>query len=704
VTPALRIAHVANFVSPTSGGLRSAMWSLARGYRAAGHQPILVVPGPDRLQAETSTGLVCTIPAPVVPGTGGYRVITDVAEVRRLLEHLQPDRLEVSDRTTLRDLGRWARQRGVPSSVWAHERLDGVLAQTLGRAVPPGRLGDAALRAAVDAHNRGTAARFDRVLCTTEYAAAEFARIGVTVARVPLGVDLDTFHPARRRRDAAEGNALQLVLCSRLSVEKRPELAIDTLAELRRRGVDARLVVAGAGPRAEALRRRAAGLPVMFRGFVSDRAAVADLLADADVVLAPGPIETFGLAALEALACGTPVVAADTSALREVLGHGAGIAVPPTPAALADGVLQMLAQPVAQRRAAARERAELFGWQAAVTQMLRLHGEIDRRPALSSVTTASHARSTLPPTRASHLLQASVAHVSVSPGSGRSRRSAEAGTPGADDTAPDPQGLVVVGLGDSVTVGVGDLVPAGCHPGWAAHVAHAVDASRFVNLARLGARARTVRDEQLTLATRARPDLALVCAGGNDVLRGDLSPVTVLNALHDVTRALHDIGCQVVLVRLPGWGHVPLLRGRPAQVLTARVARVNDAIDMVGMRTGCGVVDLTVGRLSGPQVWHVDRVHPGPAGHRALAAAALDVIAPSGMAARRPIPDVTVRPPDAIAQAGWLVRNGLPWVAKRSVDLVPALVLAQVLGERAAPPALVDPIEGGLPPDQRAVS
>ena len=39
-----------------------------------------------------------------------------------------------------------------------------------------------------------------------------------------------------------------------------------------------------------------------FTGFISSRAAVATLLATADVVLAPGPVETFGLAALEALA------------------------------------------------------------------------------------------------------------------------------------------------------------------------------------------------------------------------------------------------------------------------------------------------------------------------------------------------------------------------------------------------------------------
>ena len=60
-------------------------------------------------------------------------------------------------------------------------------------------------------------------------------------------------------------------------------------------------------------------------GHLADRSSVAGLLASADVVMAPGPVETFGLAALEALACGTPVVAASTSAVAELVG---GVARP----------------------------------------------------------------------------------------------------------------------------------------------------------------------------------------------------------------------------------------------------------------------------------------------------------------------------------------------------------------------------------------
>ena len=137
-------------------------------------------------------------------------------------------------------------------------------------------------------------------------------------------------------------------------------------------GLDAVLVVAGDGPLRARLERaaRRASLPVQFAGFVTDPKELAILLASADVVVAPGPVETFGLAALEALACGTPVVVSASSALPEVVGT-AGIAV--TGEDFAGGVRAILARDPIARRAAARARAEEFGWPASATAFLAVH-------------------------------------------------------------------------------------------------------------------------------------------------------------------------------------------------------------------------------------------------------------------------------------------------------------------------------------------
>lgn len=361
---AARIVRLANFVGPQSGGLRTALREWGAGYRRAGHRPVLVVPGPGYRDTETAQGRVITLPGPVVPGTGGYRLLLDRARVRRVLDALEPDRLEVSDRATLRWTGAWAHAHGVASVMVSHERLDALLRQRLGFG-----------QAAADRLNAATLRAYDQVVCTTEWAAGEFRHLGPT-ARVPLGVDLETFHPDRYDAGLREGLArpgeLLVVQCTRLSPEKEPHRVIEAVEELRSRGVPAVGVLAGDGALRRPLQRRAAGLPIRFLGFVPDRLRLAALLATADVVVAPGPVETFGLAALEALAAGTPVVAAASGALPEVVGAG-GVTVRAGRNGYADGILAASTLPADEPR----RRAEQFSWPASVAGMLAVH-RLDR--------------------------------------------------------------------------------------------------------------------------------------------------------------------------------------------------------------------------------------------------------------------------------------------------------------------------------------
>jgi glycosyltransferase involved in cell wall biosynthesis len=133
----------------------------------------------------------------------------------------------------------------------------------------------------------------------------------------------------------------------RLSREKAPGLAIATVRELHRRDMPVRLDMVRDGPLAGALRSTAANerLPVELHGHLPDRAAVARVLATADAALATCPVGSFGLAALEALACGVPVVAADRGAAHELLAPGAGLAVTPRAEAFADAVRELLRRP-----------------------------------------------------------------------------------------------------------------------------------------------------------------------------------------------------------------------------------------------------------------------------------------------------------------------------------------------------------------------
>jgi alpha-1,6-mannosyltransferase len=362
----MKIVQLANFYSPTSGGLRTVVDTLGRGYVASGHERVLVVPGQHRARVRTAAGLVITLPG--VPVSGGYRVMPRSAAVLRELDELGEDlSVEVSDKTTLLAVGDWARDRGVRTVLLSHERLDRWIEARVPRLWRAGA--GHVLTPVVRVWNRGIANRFDTVVVTSAYAEREFAGLPVPLRRIPLGVDLDTFRP----RGSSVSRVARLVYAGRLSHEKNPRPVIGAVRTLLTSGVAVRLDVYGDGQEHTALRRLARGLPVDFHGHVSDRTALARALSAADVAFAPSVAETFGLSILEAMACGTPVVTSVTGGAPELLAPFAGVAVSATPEGLAEGVRTVLSWPVSHRRAAARNRAEQFPWSATIDAMLDLH-------------------------------------------------------------------------------------------------------------------------------------------------------------------------------------------------------------------------------------------------------------------------------------------------------------------------------------------
>jgi alpha-1,6-mannosyltransferase len=368
-----RILQVANFYSRHSGGLRTTVDALGRAYVDAGFERILVVPGPADADEDTPAGRRITLRGPRLPGMGGYRVLPGTGGVRAVLAELPPDHLEVSDKFTLAGLGSWAARNGVRAVLVSHERLDAILAPRVPAGFP--------LRACADWWNRHLARTFGAVVAPSAFAAAEFTRVGATkVFVVPLGVDLDAFHPRARERPVdvdGDDNGVSLVCVGRLSREKRPEAAIETLRAVRACGVAAQLWMVGDGPRRRALEAQAGDLPVVFTGHLHDRDDLAARLACADAALAPCPYETFGLAALEALACGTPVVAPARGGVPELVRAGQGAATgavaAPDPASLAAAVVEIVRRPRDDTRRAARARAEHYPWTRTAHEMLRVH-------------------------------------------------------------------------------------------------------------------------------------------------------------------------------------------------------------------------------------------------------------------------------------------------------------------------------------------
>jgi len=214
---------------------------------------------------------------------------------------------------------------------------------------------------------------------------------------MPNFVDPEAFHPL----DNGAGEMPTLFPALEWTKERRPSVLLhasnfrpvkrvgDTvraLAEVRRVH-PAVLVLVGDGPERAEVEALASSLGVRDAvAFVGERRSLGDLFAHADVFLLPSDQESFGLAALESLASGVPVVASDVGGVAEVVTQGeTGWLVPVrNPAAMARAVLSMLADPARRKamgRAARASALARFQPGPLVSRTEALYRELLARPA-----------------------------------------------------------------------------------------------------------------------------------------------------------------------------------------------------------------------------------------------------------------------------------------------------------------------------------
>jgi glycosyltransferase involved in cell wall biosynthesis len=305
----MRIVHVTDCYLPRMGGIETQVADLVRHQSAAGHDVHVVT---STIEDADPNGQVHRIRAGWIRETmlRSLRTVQTVGRLRPDVVHchnsvLSPLAVAVAG---------GASELGIPTAVTVHSLLPAV-----GPVLPLSGhvLGVRNLRLAWSAVSEVAAGPVRRVLG------------GATQVDVlPNAVDVGWWRAAAATRRSPITNEVRIVSVGRMAVRKRPLALLRIMAEVRdivRVDVPLRLVLVGDGPQRRQVARRIRDLGmsdwVDVHGQLP-RWQIRDVLAAADLYVAPATLESFGIAALEARAVGLPVVAKDRGGVGEFVTNG----------------------------------------------------------------------------------------------------------------------------------------------------------------------------------------------------------------------------------------------------------------------------------------------------------------------------------------------------------------------------------------------
>lgn len=349
----MRIALVTDTYTPQVNGVTTVVVRIAKVLREFGHNVVVVAPRyPGHAPVDAGE---LRIPSASFPPYPAIRLsLPQFSAVARFLDPFEPDIVHVATEGPLGLTGRrYAVRRGIPLVTSYHTNFP-----EYARHYGAGIIEPLVWKWLRWFHRPA-------VLTQTpgEAVASELERRGIGRPVVwGRGVDTAHFTPTRRsagwRRWLAGGDDTVVVLhVGRLAPEKNIDVLAEAWTVARERvGQRATFVIAGDGPER---RRLLSHLPwVRQLGFL-DRNKLADVYASADICMLPSRTETCGLVALEAMASGLAVVAADAGGFRESIAHRrSGLLVAPDDAVgFASEILSLVIAPQRRAEIAAAARA-----------------------------------------------------------------------------------------------------------------------------------------------------------------------------------------------------------------------------------------------------------------------------------------------------------------------------------------------------------
>lgn len=383
------VLDISEFYAPTSGGIRTYLAQKAGWLRTQEWaRQVIVVPGPhDAVDDDPSGGSRrYSLRGPPVPGQAPYRFFLATRSTRRIFQHERPDIIELGSPGLVPWIAANAsRGMDVPMIAFFHSNFPRIFNPFPERSGGLRRLATDALWKYVRFIDR-----FAQVtIACSDFAAEDLRRAGVDrVVRLPLGVDLELFHPRRRaQRDEARAryglprSATLAAYIGRFANEKEIQVLLDGWEQAYRR-TGTHLALVGDGPIRAELERRTRDVPwAHLVPYEQDRERLAELHAALDLYAAPGPVETFGLSGLEALASGTPVLSVHRGGVAEqVTTSGAGRLYQAGRAeTIAPAVEALLAGDRADLARRGREHAERgHSWDHVFTRLFELYDQVLR--------------------------------------------------------------------------------------------------------------------------------------------------------------------------------------------------------------------------------------------------------------------------------------------------------------------------------------
>lgn len=316
----MRIVDVCAFYAPRGGGVKTYIDRKLAAGPAHGHEIIVLAPGKERhTEIRGPHARIEYLPAPRFPFDRVYRYFPDQESIHAALDALQPDMVEASSP--------WRAAEAVAS--WRSDTPRALMMHADPLAAFAYRwFGQVASREAIDRgfdwfwrHLRRLDARFDLVISPSRSLTDRLREGGLRqVTTLPLGIVPGEFSPARRdpalrqrllERCGLGAEATLLVGLGRHAPEKRWPMVVDACMAA---GVErpVGLVLVGDGrDRARVVRHVGANPHVLMLAPITDRPALAQLLASADALIHGCEAETFCLVAAEARASGLPLIAPD---------------------------------------------------------------------------------------------------------------------------------------------------------------------------------------------------------------------------------------------------------------------------------------------------------------------------------------------------------------------------------------------------------